>query len=79
MKSNFRLDLDAWINDPPEETDTESECEDVEMALGLFDNRETTRNLYRQPYQPEPTEEEIYKVNTEGIATVLYYGVFFVF
>lgn len=52
------MDLDAWINEPLEETDSDSECENVENLFVQGDSVE----MAREKYQPEPTEEEKHKV-----------------
>lgn len=54
----FSLDLDGWINEPLEETDSDSECENVE---NLFVKGENV-DVGKEKYQPEPTEEEKHKV-----------------
>ncbi|XP_072381838.1 AP-3 complex subunit delta [Diabrotica undecimpunctata] len=48
------LDLDAWINEPVDESESDSE---PEMVENLFVKSERTRSSY----QPEPTEEEMKK------------------
>ncbi|XP_028145616.1 AP-3 complex subunit delta [Diabrotica virgifera virgifera] len=48
------LDLDAWINEPVDESESDSE---PEMVENLFVKSERTR----PSYQPEPTEEEMKK------------------
>lgn len=48
------LDLDAWINEPLEDSDSES---DHDIKEGLF-----VKSDKHEKFQPEPTEEEITKV-----------------
>lgn len=53
------MDLDAWINEPVEESDSESE---KEMSENLFVKSERYEYGDRsEKYQPEPTEEDIRK------------------
>lgn len=54
----FRLDLDAWINEPPEDSDSES---DHEVLDNLFIKTDKLDYGNSVRYQPEPTEEEIRK------------------
>lgn len=49
------LDLDAWINEPIYDTDSDSE---PEMMENLFVKSEKTKTIYYH----EPTEEDIKKV-----------------
>ncbi|KAJ8967025.1 hypothetical protein NQ314_003142 [Rhamnusium bicolor] len=49
------LDLDAWINEPLEESDSDSE---PEMTENLFVKSDKFRS---DRYQPEPTEDELKK------------------
>lgn len=53
------MDLDAWINEPIEDTDSDSECENMENLFVKSDRLELGR---AERYQPEPTEEEMHKV-----------------
>ncbi|CAH0548958.1 unnamed protein product [Brassicogethes aeneus] len=52
------LDLDAWINEPLEESDSESE---PEMTENLFVKTDKYGYGDKEKYQPEPTEDEIKK------------------
>lgn len=54
------LDLDAWINEPIVESDSESEPEMSENLFVKGDRYEYGAGS--EKYQPEPTEEEIRKV-----------------
>ncbi|XP_018561730.1 AP-3 complex subunit delta-1 [Anoplophora glabripennis] len=51
------LDLDVWINEPLEESDSESE---PEMTENLFVKSDKSRSIYER-HHPEPTEEDIRK------------------
>lgn len=53
------LDLDAWINELSDSSDSESE---TETAENLFVKGERTETTKRDEYKPEPTEEELTKV-----------------
>lgn len=62
--ADFRLDLDAWINEPIEDdSDSDSEPQDTD---NLFVKQE--RLDYGKPdkYHLEPTEEDIQKVRYHG-------------
>ncbi len=53
------LDLDAWINDPP------SESEDEEVPTDVF--VKTVSEFYgekQEKHAPQPTEEELYRVSS---------------
>lgn len=53
------LDLDAWINEPIVESDSDSEPEMTENLFVKNDKQDYSGQSAR--YQPEPTEEEIMK------------------
>lgn len=57
--NDFRLDLDAWINEPPPDLSSESE-EELEVTNPVADifvkSTADTKN------HPEPTEEQLQKV-----------------
>lgn len=57
---SFSLDLDAWINEPIEESDSDSEMEATE---DLFIKSERSESIKSERYKPEPSEEELSKVN----------------
>ncbi|KAJ8921177.1 hypothetical protein NQ315_013649 [Exocentrus adspersus] len=52
------LDLDAWISEPLEESDSDSE---PEMTENLFVKSDKSRSSFYEKHHPEPTEEEIKK------------------
>jgi AP-3 complex subunit delta-1 len=52
------LDLDAWINEPPEDSDSESDHEVMDNLFVKSDKLDYGRS---ERYQPEPTEEELRK------------------
>lgn len=54
-----RLDLDAWINEPIEESSSESEAEEIAENLFVKTDRVKSSNGYKR----EPTEEDIRKVS----------------
>ncbi|RZB38732.1 Adaptin N and/or BLVR domain containing protein [Asbolus verrucosus] len=50
------LDLDVWINEPPQDSDSESENEVTDNLFVKSDRLDYGRS---ERYQPEPTEEEL--------------------
>lgn len=64
----FRLDLDAWINEPPAEESSESEHE-VEIAepQRVFPISHTGDTDSTAPKRPEPTNDELERVGGEFI------------
>lgn len=55
--SSYSLDLDAWINDPPSESEDD---EDEAYKKEIFVKHEGTSKHKKEKY--EPTEEELQKV-----------------
>lgn len=52
--------MDAWINEPIEESDSDSE---IEATEDLFVKSERSETVKSERYKPEPSEEELSKVN----------------
>lgn len=60
----FSLDLDAWINDPPSESEDE---EDEALKREIFVKNDSSSKHKKEKY--EPSEEELQKVCISYTAT----------
>lgn len=68
------MDLDAWINEPIEESDSDSE---IEATENLFVKSERSESIKSERYKPEPSEEELSKVHSGFFQKKLYESCFF--